>query len=392
MRGQISAHPERRTEILAGATDFTQCLSDYIQGEVAEFIGQRVEELSSRADDLLSTADPDDTTRMFEDLIQVEEWEGVDSPSTEVRTSHAAAQPPDQPYLERSNDSPCGLRPWPHDDLDLFSTPTDTPVPITMNPQHLSHTPDNQPTEHPIDLFVSEDETTETFSVAAAVKVRRTRNLGGNANAPEKQETSRGTKGIRTQVNLRPRMAVEGNESRPRSLSCDMDKRLAPTPDDVPVECRLLAGIASGVAFRQLQSILKAFRQQDLVLPPLLSSSTAQIFQGIEHSETSTVTSSFLHRFFLYRLAQRRDKLCKEIRRRRRRPPSGRSRSSEKGSTAAIAIDLLVKEINSDGVDRTTVKNWLQSASKWVSLSGRFSIGVLALIPIGEPYKVSNSW
>lgn len=390
MRGQIAENPDQRTEILAGLTTFTKQLSDYVEGELAEIAEQKSEEWSFRADDHLSSVDPDDTVRMFRDFVHVEDWESVGTPSIEVHTLRVLAPTPDRRPLDLAVGSSFGPRPWSYDDLDLFET-GDTPEPGTMNPQQLSNIPHNHIVEPLTDRPGSEDEATGTLDVAMMGTLGKSRLHGGKPCTADKRDTSRVTKGVRIRHNRKPRMAVE-NQSRAHFLSCYMDKSLTLTTENAPVEYRLLAGVGSGFAFRQLQLTLKAFRQRDLVLPPLLSSSTAQIFQGIAHSDRSSVTSSFLHRFFLYRLSQQRDSLCQKIQERRKLKLSRKSASSDKGPTAAIAIDELVQEINSNGIDRITVKNWLQSASKWASAGERYSIGILALIPIGGPYKISNSW
>jgi hypothetical protein len=170
----------------------------------------------------------------------------------------------------------------------------------------------------------------------------------------------------------------------------------------IPLLTHIFFAIANPDSFGQLFDAMKATEMTKSPESPQVSESGITIAEVVGHLDTldsMTAISSLLRRLYLLQLFRQRSSLMERMQAERRSLRSSSRTGGEPGKISSLVLTKMTQEaypscVRSPG-DRTglfeakrkMLQNRLHAATNWNTLREEFSIGIIALVPIGGEFQ-----
>ncbi|KAK4998246.1 hypothetical protein LTR66_002488 [Elasticomyces elasticus] len=182
----------------------------------------------------------------------------------------------------------------------------------------------------------------------------------------------------------------------------------SPQSKSAPFLARLAFGLGSPEAIIQLSDACRAIRKSRRPPIPRSTDTVADTLSAIELLDISDTANAILRRYQLLALHDHRTKLRERHEDRRtnwiEKKRGGRNIGGSKKSSTQVLDHMMheayqqVTESDESGPrmredyikKRTSLKNKLAAAGNWYRLRESFSIGLLALVPVGGLYEIHN--
>jgi hypothetical protein len=170
----------------------------------------------------------------------------------------------------------------------------------------------------------------------------------------------------------------------------------------VPLLASLFVAVASPLAFRQLFDATRAIKSRECFQVSESSLTISDVVQRLDALESTIAASSLLRRFYLLRLFRERNSLKEVIQAERLRLRSGRRTGGEPGRIASLVITKMTREAYPSSAtlpgyqrdlkaERKSLQNRLYAAAHWNTLQEEFSVGIIALVPVGRDFQDQRS-
>jgi hypothetical protein len=163
----------------------------------------------------------------------------------------------------------------------------------------------------------------------------------------------------------------------------------------------LFFAIASPLSFFQLLDATRAIKSRESFQVSESSLTISDVVRRLDALESTIVASSLMRRFYLLQLFRKRACLREEIQAKRNRLRSGRRTGGEPGKVASLVLTEMTREAyHSSAVlpgyrrdlkaERKSLQNRLYAATHWNTLREEFSVGIIALVPVGGDSHIQD--
>jgi hypothetical protein len=163
----------------------------------------------------------------------------------------------------------------------------------------------------------------------------------------------------------------------------------------------LLFAIAGPASFVQLRDVTRAIKSRECFQASQSSLTIADVLKRLDGLENTISAGFLLRRFYLLRLFRQRASLKEAIQAKRLRLRSGRRTGGDSGRIASLVLTKMIKEAypSSDAspgdrsdlkTERKSLQNKLQAATHWHALQEEFSVGIIALVPVGREFHMQD--